>query len=236
MKKNFISIQIIFTFFLLYADNKFKNFFYFDSYSYTEYIIDEHAWLEHDKLQNTGFSDCKVITIEKLKEIPYILYYPIGSNNIDLLKGMFEINNQKFIINDIRFDSSGIKVLTVSFEYKKYLLFIGYVGKYGDRVCFIFNITDPNHIIFYSPKDKFIEAEFGKDFFGIYQNKLCFFFSTANIDLNGQYRLIPYYIDDDSLKPLCDERSKYYFVNYVYKDRFKQKLVFGEKYTPNTNF
>ena len=69
MKKIFISIQIIFTFFLLYADNKFKNFFYFDSYSYTEYIIDEHGWLEHDKLQNTGFSDCKVITIEKLKEI-----------------------------------------------------------------------------------------------------------------------------------------------------------------------
>ena len=95
---------------------------------------------------------------------------------------------------------------------------------------------DGYHIIFYSPKDKFIEAEFGKDFFGIYQNKLCFFFSTANIDLNGQYRLIPYYIDDDSLKPLCDERSKYYFVNYVYKDRFKQKLVIGETYIPKNNF
>lgn len=236
MKKVAFLIQIIFTVFLLYADNKFKNFFYFDSYKYTEHTIDEHGWLEHDKLQNTGFSECKVIVIENLNETPRILYYPIGSNTVDLLEAMFEINNQKFITHDIRFDSSGIKILSLSFESKKYILFLGYVGKYGDRICFIFDITEPNHIVFYSAKDKFIEAGFGKDFFGIYQDKLCFFFSTGKFGLNGQYSLIPYYIDDDSLKPLCDEKGKSYFVDYAYKDRYKQKLVIGETYIPKNNF
>lgn len=232
MKKIITSIQILVTVFLLHAENKFENFFNFGLYKYAEHSIDEHGWLEHDRLKNTSFSECMVIRIEKLKEISYMLYYPIGSNGIDLKAGMFEINNQKFIIHDIRFNSFGIKILSLSFENKKYLFFLGNTGKYGNRVCFIFDITNPENIIFYPPEDKFVEADFQNNFFGIYQNKLCFFFSRRRFDWNGQYSLVPYYIDEDSLKPLCDEKGNPYFVNYAYKDRHKNELMLEDKYIP----
>lgn len=233
MKKIAISIQILFTVFLLYADNTFKNVFNFDSYKYTEHLIDEHSWLEHDKLQNTGFSECKVIIIEELKEIPCILYYPIGSNTADLRESMFEINNQKFIIHDIRFDSFMIKILSVAFENKKYMLFLGNVGKYGDRICFIFDITNPGHIVFYPPEEMFVCKELADNFVGMYQGRLCFFFSEKRFSWNGQYRLSPYFIDGESLKELHDENGKPYFVDYAYTTKYEQEFVIEEKNIPN---
>ena len=235
MKKIAISIQILFTVFLLYADNKFKNLFNFDSYKYTEHSVNEHGWLEHDKLQNTGFSECQVIKIEKLKEIPFILYYPIGCNAADLQEGMFEINNQKFIIHDIRFDFFGIKILSVSFENKKYMLFLGGIGKYGEKICFIFDITNPGHIVFYPPENRFVEAGFDNAFFGLYQNKFCFFFSEWGFKWNGQYwlRLSPYFIDGDALKELRDKNGNPYFVIYEYTTKYKQGFIIEEKNIPN---
>lgn len=230
MKKIIILLQFFFTVFVLYADNKFG--FFFDSYECTEHVIDGHGWLEHDKLKNTTFSECMMIKINELEEISYMLYYPIGSNSVDLREGMFEINTQTFSFHDFRFDFLGIKILSLSFENKKYLLFLGNVGKYGDKICFIFDISNPEHIIFYPPEKRFICKELSENFIGIYQDKLCFFFSTRRYDWNGEYKLSPYFIESTTVKELCDEKGNPYYINYSFMDRFEQKMMIEEEYIP----
>ena len=233
MKKYIYMICLLFTISQIYADNLLKDIFVFDSCQHIEYSIDEHGWLEHDKLENSNYSECMVISIDGLKNIPFINYYPLGLNSKDKKEGMFEINNQKFVFHDSYFDSE-IEIVSIYFDSKQYLLLTGEVGKYGDRVCFIFDITDPKHILFYPPgKGKFVTKELADNcYFGLFQNKLCFFFSTRRFDWNGQYKLSPYFIEGDSLKELCDKNGNPYFVNYSYTTKYEQEFVIEDKNIP----
>ncbi|MDE5776674.1 MAG: hypothetical protein K2H67_07340 [Treponemataceae bacterium] len=80
-----------------------------------------------------------------------------------------------------------------------------------------------------------MEAGFDNAFFGLYQNKFCFFFSEWGFKWNGQYwlRLSPYFIDGDALKELRDKNGNPYFVIYEYTTKCKQGFIIEEKNIPN---
>ena len=124
---------------------------------------------------------------------------------------------------------------SITYNGKRYLLLFNSIGKYGDKECFIFDITEPGKILFYPPEERFVEAEIKDNFFGIYQNKLCFLFSKRRFNWNGQYRLQPYYINGNTLKELCDKKGNPYFIDYTYKTKFEEEYVIDGLYVPKSN-
>ena len=159
---------------LLFADTSLRSLFDFKEYPYKEIQIKSRGTLEHQYIKDSEYSECWIFSIENIKGIETFLYYPMG-NNKECRKGKFEINGQEFVYNESDFDLHSVKLCSANFEDKTFLMLLGNIGKYNDCICFIFDITDPEHIVFYPPGKRFIEADFDKKFFGLYQNKLCFF-------------------------------------------------------------
>jgi len=217
---------------LLFADTSLRSLFDFKEYPYKEIQIKSRGTLEPQYIKDSDYSTCWILSIENIKGIETFLYYPMG-NNKECRKGKFEINGQEFVYNESDFDLHSLKLCSANFEDKTFLMLLGNIGKYNDCICFIFDITDPEHIVFYPPEKRFIEADFNKNFFGLYQNKLCFFFSTRRFEWNGRYKLSPYFIDGDLLKELYDENGKPYFINYSYTTKYEQAFVIEEKNIPD---
>lgn len=223
-----LSSALIFVF----ADTNLHSLFNFKEYPCKEIQIKSSGTLEPQYIKDSDYSTCWIFSIENIKGIETFLYYPMGNNKV-CRKGKFEINGQEFIYNESDFQLPSMKLYSVNFDEKTFLLISGNIGKYNDRICFIFDITDSKHIVFYPPEKRFVESDFDKKFFGLYQNKLCFFFSTRRFEWNGQYKLSPYFVEGDLLRELCDENGKPYFINYSYTTKYEQEFVIEEKNIPN---
>lgn len=221
---------------LLFAESRLRTLFDFAEYPSKEIAITERGTLESQYIKDSDYSVCWIFFVEGLKDIDRFLYYPPSNNEVHKFMGTFEINNQEFTFmgRDYRdFWLPGLALRSVNFEGKTFLLLLGGIGKYRDKICFMFDITNPDHIVFYPPENRFVEADFGSAFFGLYQNKLCFFFSTKRFDWNGQYRLSPYVVYGESLKELRDENGNPYFVDYLYTTKYEQEFVIEGSHIPN---
>ncbi|MBM7023873.1 hypothetical protein [Treponema sp. Marseille-Q4523] len=232
VRQVFMLLYLVLSSVLIFADTSLRSLFDFKEYPYKEIQIKDRGTLEPQYIKDSDYSTCWIFSIENIKGIETFLYYPMG-NNKECRKGKFEINGQEFVYNESDFDLHSLKLCSANFEDKTFLMLLGNIGKYDDRICFIFDITDPEHIVFYPPGKRFIEADFDKKFFGLYQNKLCFFFSIRRFEWNGQYKLSPYVIDGDLLKELCDENGKPYFINYSYTTKYEQEFVIEGKNVPD---
>ena len=232
VRQVFMLLYLVLSSALIFADTSLRSLFDFKEYPYKEIQIKDRGTLEPQYIKDSDYSTCWIFSIENIKGIETFLYYPMG-NNKECRKGKFEINGQEFVYNESDFDLHSLKLCSANFEDKTFLMLLGNIGKYDDRICFIFDITDPEHIVFYPPGKRFIEADFDKKFFGLYQNKLCFFFSIRRFEWNGQYKLSPYVIDGDLLKELCDENGKPYFINYSYTTKYEQEFVIEGKNVPD---
>ena len=232
VRQVFMLLYLVLSSVLIFADTSLRSLFDFKEYPYKEIQIKDRGTLEPQYIKDSDYSTCWIFSIENIKGIETFLYYPMG-NNKECRKGKFEINGQEFVYNESDFDLHSLKLCSANFEDKTFLMLLGNIGKYDDRICFIFDITDPEHIVFYPPEKRFIEADFNKNFFGLYQNKLCFFFSIRRFEWNDRYKLSPYVIDGDLLKALCDENGKPYFINYSYTTKYEQAFVIEEKNIPD---
>ncbi len=216
----------------IFSNRNLEDSFCFENYSLNNVKIKSRGTLEHKYIEDTYYEECWLFDIEKTNGIEEILWYPDYNNRINRNEGKIVINKQIFIFKDYGLYVPEVKLYSINYNEKTYLLIMGNIGKYGNKRCFIFDITDSDSIAFYQPESKFICKEMAEHFVGIYNNKLCFFFSTKRYEWNGQYKLAPYYIEGDSLKQLCDKNGKPYFVDYSYKTKYEQEYVIDDKYIP----
>lgn len=226
MKKTVFVFILLSNYFLFAAENL-KELFIFEKIKIDEINV-ERGCLEPLYIKDKNYTSCWIFQTDNIKGIKSFLYYPYDSNISKNNESKIEINNQE-IIFDGYFHVPFIHFYTIKYKKQSYLIITTPLGKYFDEKTYVFDITNPEKIIFYPPEDKFIEKDFGKQFIGIYQNKLCFFFSKRRFDWNGQYELAPYYIERDNFIQLYDENDRPYFIKYSYKDRFEQELLIEEK-------
>lgn len=227
MKKIFLFLFVLSNCFL-FAKESLSGLFIFEARKIDEINV-ERGSLEPSFIKDKNYTSCWIFHTENIKGIDSFLYYPYYDNSTcKTFESKIEINNQEIFFKG-SFDIPFTHFYTLEYENKIYLIITTSLGKYCDQTARIFDITNPEKIIFYPSEGKFIEKDFGERFVGIYQNKLCFFFSKKRFEWNGQYELAPYYIEGDAFKQLCDKNGKPYFVNYSYKDRFEQELLIEEK-------
>ena len=189
----------------------------------------EEKWLME---KDPNYEQCWLLRLENVNGIEDIFYFPRECDTSNKKEGKLEINNQIFVCDKSIVSIPYIMLKTIIFNGKTYLFLFSERGKYFDKECFIFDITDPEKITFYPPGKKFVEADILENFFGVYQNKLCLLFSKRRFDWNGQYRMGLYYIDGDSLKELSDDKGKSYYIDYTYTTRFEDVFTVDEKYVP----
>lgn len=218
---------------MVFAESNLRTLFDFREYPSKEIAIKDSGIFESQQIKDSDYSACWIFSIEKLKGIDTFLYYPPSHNEVHKFMGKFEINNQEFTFMSGDFWLPSLALRSVDFKDRTFLLFLGDIGKYSDKICFVFDITNPDRIVFYPPDNRFVEADFGNKFFGLYQDKFCFFFSTRRFEWNGQYRLCPYVIDGVSLRRLCDENGNPYFVDYLYITKYEQEFTIEEKNIPD---
>ena len=226
MKKYFFIYFLLSTCFL-FAEENLKGLFDFKELPVDE-IKADRFFIEPDCIKDSNYTDCLIYEIENTKGIESILYYPYYGNKIKNHESKIVINNQEFVF-DGYIDITFVKFYKFRYKNQLFLILTTPLGKYGDFEAFIFDVTNIDNIFFYPAEDRFVEKDFGEYFVGLYQNKLCFFFSKRRFDWNGQYELSPYYIVDASLKQLCNKKGKPYFINYKYKDKFEQEFIIEEK-------
>lgn len=197
----------------------------FQDYSLKEIKIKSKGTLEYDYIDDSNFEECWIFNTEKINGIEEFFWYPAYNNKVNRKEGKIKINNQIFTSERFGCDLYGAEIYSVNYNDKTYLLFLASVGKYGDKICFIFDITDSQKIIFVELLNKFVPKEIGTNFVRIYQNNLYFLLSTRRNDWNGQYKLIPYFIEDDTLKELCDEKGDPYFIDYSFTTKYEQEYI-----------
>ena len=56
--------------------------------------------------------------------------------------------------------------------------------------------------------------------------------STRKNNWTGQYKLIPYFIEDDTLKELCDEKGDPYFIDYSFTTKYEQEYIIEDMKFP----
>lgn len=215
----------------IFADANVEN-----SFSFKKVEITSQGWLEPQYLKDSDYEECLMFFIKTVSGIENISIYPSYHNKTDRRKGKIEINNQEFIYEETSLMVWSLwfeflKIYSISYRNKSYMILTGDVGKYGDKICLIFDITNPKRIIFYPPEEKIIYRKFAEDFASVYQDKLCFLFSEWRDD-NLKYKLAFYFIDGGVLKPLCDEKGNPYYINYSFLDKYEQQMVTEEKYLP----
>ena len=225
--------KILFSIFLLvnclaFAEEGLKGLFDFKELPVNKVQV-EYGSLMPQYIKDSDYTDCWIFGTENIQSINTFLYYPYYANKKQGHESKIVINDQEFLF-DGYLDVPFVGFLTFKYEKNAYLILTIPFGKYFDRQTYIFDITNPNKIVFYPPDHKFVEADFGETFIGVYNNKLCFFFAKNRFDWNLQCELSPYYIDGDSLKQLCDKKGNPYYINYSYNDRFEQELVIEDKY------
>ena len=217
--------------FLFSEESSLSSHYFYNRCQLKEEKIIGYGTLEEQSISESNYYPCWIFSIEKINEIDSFLYY-VPRKISPFFEYKIEINNQQFCFKDISLFIPSLKLYSFCYAKKLYLILLSEIGKYGDKICLIFDITNPDNITFYPPEERFIEAEMLEKFIGVCQNKLCFFFSTKRYEWNGQYKLAPYYIEGDSLKQLCDKNGKPYFVDYSYKTKYEQEYVIDDKYIP----
>ena len=221
---------------MIFAENNLRSLFDFKEYPSKEIAITDRGTLEEQYIKDPDYSVCWVFSVEGLKGIDGFLYYPSDCNKVNKSTTKIEINNQEFVFEFFNWEFlvPFLTLRSVDFEGRTFLLLLGGFSKYYDKVCFMFDITNPDRIVFYPPENRFVEAGLRDAFFGLYQNKFCFFFSEWGFKWNGQYwlRLSPYFIDGDALKELRDKNGNPYFVIYEYTTKCKQGFIIEEKNIP----
>lgn len=217
---------------IVFAKETLKSKFSFNEYPYEENSIDFLGSVDPGYLIGSKFSVCRIFSIENVNDISLIKYYPMDMNNECKDEAKIEINNQEFVFKEYQnIWIHKVNMNSINYNGRKYIFLIGNIGKYHDNKIYIFDITDPENILFIPPEEKFIEAEFENKFFGIYQGKLCFFLSTWG---NLACILNPYYIDGASLKPLCDEKGNPYYVKYThyFTENYERAIEITDEYIP----
>ena len=97
----------------------------------------------------------------QLEEVKVIDYGTLEEKYIS------EINKQEFCFKDCALFIPSIKLYSFCYKQKTYLILLSETGKYGDKICYIFDITDPDNIKCYPPEKRFIEAEMLDKFVGM---------------------------------------------------------------------
>ena len=220
---------------MVFAENNLRTLFDFKEYPSKEIVITDRGTFESQYIKDTDYSVCWGFSVEGLKGIDRFLYYPSECNKVNkFTTGKIEINNQEFAFKFFNWEFlvPFLTLRSVHFEGRTFLLLLGGFSKYYDKVCFMFDITNPDRIVFYPPENRFVEADLRDAFFGLYQNKFCFFFSEQRFDWNGQYRLSPYVAEGGSLKALRDKNGNPYFVDYAYTEGYKRGFVIEGKNVP----
>lgn len=231
LKKILFVILFINASFVFSEESGLESYFLNSRCQLEEVKVIDYGTLEEKYISETNYFPCWIFSIEKINEIDSFLYYE--PRNISPLSAhKIEINKQEFCFKDCALFIPSIKLYSFCYKQKTYLILLSETGKYGDKICFIFDITDPDNIKCYPPEKRFIEAEMLDNFVGVCQNKLCFLFSTKRFDWNGQYQLTPYYIEDDFLKKLCDKNGNPYFINYSYTTKYEQEYIIEDKNIP----
>lgn len=218
--------------FLFSEESSLASHFFNDLCQLGEVKIIGYGTLEEQYISEDNYFPCWIFSIEKINEIDSFLYYEPREIS-PLSEYKIKINNQQFCFKDYSLFIPSIKLYSLCYEQKIYLILLSGIGKYGDKICFIFDITDPDNIKFYPPEERFVCKEVADNFAGIFQNKLCFLFSIWDSDTRLEYKLIPYYIEDNVLKMLCDEKGDAYYVRYYFLDRFEQQLVIEDVHLPD---
>lgn len=217
----------------VFADACIKDFFNLNQDFCKKVEIKFRGTYDYHDIKDKNYEECWIFCIEKTNGIDTILCYPAYNNKTNPNEGKIQIGEQIFITKDKNLYVPELEIYSINYNEKIYLLFLGKVGKYGDKICFIFDITDPDNIKFYPPEERFVCKEVADNFAGIFQNKFCFLFSIWVSDTRLEYKLIPYYIEDNVLKMLCDEKGDAYYVRYYFLDRFEQQLVIEDVHLPD---
>lgn len=139
-----------------------------------------------------------------------ILFYPEYAYTGDDRHGKIVINNQEFIFKGIVQMYGTEKFFLLSYSEKNYLIMCAddSSAKTLSYIC-IFDITDMEHIQFYSLED-FSNRHY--PIVGIFQGALCFF--SANWINNREYFICPYFIKDNKIQEMTDELGAEYRVYY----------------------
>lgn len=229
--KNLLIVFFISTAFVFAEESSLASYYINNRCQLDEVRIIEYGTLEEPYISESNYSPCWIFSIEEVNGIDSFLYYE-PRQICSFYEYKIEINNQQFCFKDKVLTVRSLKINSFCYEKRTYLILLSEIGKYGDKICFIFDITTPDNIKFYPPGQRFVEEKMLGDFIGVCQNKLCFFFSTKRYDWNGQYQLIPYYIEDTLLKELCDGNGEPYFINYSYTSKFEQEYILEDKNIP----
>lgn len=232
LRKIFL-ICLLFFNFNFFAEDNLKSKFIFDEYPSKE-IKGIYSLTEKDMKEYPEYSMGWLLSFDNVNEIKSFYYFPPYNNEVNYGEGKFVINNRLFVTKDTYFIRpfyyESERISSITYNDRTYLILLGPCNsKYYEIQAFIFDITDPENILFIPPEEKYIEAEFENKFFGIYQGKLCFFLSTWNNRV-----LSPYYIEEETLKPLCDEIGHPYFVKYThyFTENYERAIEITDEYIP----
>ena len=222
---------------IVFAKETLKSKFVFDEYpSKVIKLNGIYSLTEKDMKEYPEFSAGWIFSFDNINGIDSLYYFPPYNNEVNYGEGKIVINNQLFVTKDTYFIRpfyyESERISSITYNDRTYLILLGPCNsKYYEIQAFIFDITEPENILFIPPEEKYIEAEFENKFFGIYQGKLCFFLSTWG---NLACILNPYYIDGAYLKPLCDEKGNPYYVKYThyFTENYERAIEITDEYIP----
>ena len=143
-----------------------------------------------------------------------ILFYPEYACAGDSRQGKIVMNNQAFVFKGIVHMYGTEQFFLFSCSEKKYLIMCAddSSAKAVSHIC-IFDITDMEHIQFYSLEDCYSRFGGRNPVVGIFRNNLCFFASQWTA--NGEYFICPFFIKDNTLREMTGDSGKKYRVYFA---------------------
>lgn len=138
-----------------------------------------------------------------------ILFYPEYAYAGENRQGKIVMNDQAFVFKGIVHMYGTEKFFLLSYFEKNYLIMCAddSSAKAVSHIC-IFDITDMEHIQFYSLEDCYSRFGDRNPVIGIFRDELCFFASQWMA--NGEYFMCPFFIKDNALQEMTgDSRKKY---------------------------
>lgn len=142
-----------------------------------------------------------------------ILFYPEYACTGDNRQGKMVMNDQEFIFKGIVQMYGTEKFFLLSYFEKNYLIMCAddSSAKAVSYIC-IFDITNMEHIQFYSLEDSYNRFDGHDPVIGIFRDKLCFF--ASQWIANGEYFMCPYFIKDNALQEMTSDSGNKYRVYF----------------------
>jgi len=206
--KKLIFFLLLLSFFSIFSQTEFLKFYDLESVEYEKLEYYE-GFLREEDIDDNDYETCRLLIYN---DFSVAYYYSKKRGNENSIK----IYNHAFVMgNELcqKFDTYKIQN-----EEKTYLILVGYTSTRFERFFYIFDITDKNNICFYKMvSDLFFLYQENEEFFGIFNNKLCFFAITyrwgkdfyKKNDNRPLYYIAPYIIDSNELKEFTEDNKKY---------------------------